>query len=73
MKKKYLHLYLKFDSESQFDRDSDSTCANQATDFSVSGSSTLNRLFQTLNPLKRLMGYSKRLHQLHPPTVPFEN
>ena len=41
-----------------------SACANQATGFSVNESSTLNGLFQTINWLKQLMGYSKRLHQL---------
>ena len=32
--------------------------------FSVDGSSTSVGLFQTINGLKRLMGYLKRLHQL---------
>ena len=30
----------------------------------INGSSTPNRLFQAITELKRLMGYSKRLHQL---------
>ena len=38
--------------------------ADQSTGFSVNGSSTPNGLFQTINGLKQLMGYSKRLHQL---------
>ena len=41
-----------------------SACTNQGTGFSVNGSSTSNGLFQTITGLKRLMGYSKRLHQL---------
>ena len=36
-------------------------CANQPPGFSVNGASTLNRLFQTINGLKRLMRHSKRL------------
>ena len=31
-----------------------STCANQATDFSVNGSSTPNGFFQTINGLKTI-------------------
>ena len=50
-----------------------SACANQATGFSLNGRSTLNGLFQTINQLKQLMGYSKQLHQLHRSTVPFKN
>ena len=41
-----------------------SACANQPTGFSVNGSSTPDGLFQTINALKQLMDYSKRLHQL---------
>ena len=36
-----------------------SACAKPG--FSVSGTSTLSGLFQAINELKRLMGYSKRL------------
>ena len=39
-----------------------STCANESPGFSVSGVSTPNGLFQTINGLKRLVSYSKRLH-----------
>ena len=39
-----------------------SACANEPPGFSVSGSSTPNGLFQTINGLKRLVSYSKRLH-----------
>ena len=39
-----------------------SACANEAAGFSVSGASTPNELFQTINGLKRLVSYSKRLH-----------
>ena len=39
-----------------------SPCANESPGFSVSGVSTPNRLFQTINGLKRLVSYSKRLH-----------
>ena len=39
-------------------------CANQATGFSVNGLSTPNEIFQTINGLKRLTGYSKLSHQL---------
>ena len=34
-----------------------SACANQPPDFSVSGILSPNGLFQTMNGLKRLMGY----------------
>ena len=34
-----------------------SACANQASSFSVSGTTTPNGLFQTIKGLKRLMGY----------------
>ena len=40
-----------------------SASANQAAGFPVNGSSTPNRLFQTINRLRRLMGYPKRFHQ----------
>ena len=36
--------------------------ANEAAGFSVSGSSTPNGLFQTINGLKKIVSYSKRLH-----------
>ena len=39
-----------------------SACANEPPGFSVSGASTPNGLFQTINGLKRLVSYSKRLH-----------
>ena len=39
-----------------------SACANESPGFSVSGASTPNGLFQTINGLKRLVSYSKRLH-----------
>ena len=39
-----------------------SACANEAAGFFVSGASTPNGLFQTINGLKRLVSYSKRLH-----------
>ena len=39
-----------------------SACANEPPGFSVSGASTLDGLFQTINRLKRLVGYSKRFH-----------
>ena len=52
--KKDLHIYLKIHS----------ACANQAPDFFVRGTSIPNGLFQTINGLKRLMGYSKQVHQL---------
>ena len=39
-------------------------CANQPPGFSVSGTSTPNGLFQTINGLKILLGYTKRTHQL---------
>ena len=39
-----------------------SACANEPPGFSVSGASTLNGLFQTINRLKRLVSYSKRFH-----------
>ena len=42
---------------------SDSACANQPAAFAVNGTSAPNWLFQTINGLKRLMGYSERLHQ----------
>ena len=42
-----------------------SACANQSTGFTVIGLSNPNGLFQAINGLKRLTGYSKRLHQLH--------
>ena len=58
----YLPLHLKYDSGTVF---SSSACVNQPTSFSVTESSTPNGLFQTINWLKRLMGYSKRLHQLY--------
>ena len=38
--------------------------ANQPTGFFVNGSLTPNGLFQTINGLKQLMGYSKWLHQV---------
>ena len=55
-----MHLYLKFDCSAV----SVSACANQPTGFSVNGSSTQNGLFQRINELKQLMGYSKRFYQL---------
>ena len=39
-----------------------SACANEAPGFSVSGTSTPTGLLQTINELKTLIGYSKRLH-----------
>ena len=39
-----------------------SACANEPPGFSVSGASTPNGLFQTINGLKRLVSYSKRLY-----------
>ena len=39
-----------------------SACQNESPGFSVSGASTPNGLFQTINGLKRLVSYSKRLH-----------
>ena len=39
-----------------------SACADQAPGFFVSWTLTPNGLFQTINELKRLMGYSKRPH-----------
>ena len=39
-----------------------SACANEPPGFSVSRASTPNGLFQTINGLKRLVSYSKRLH-----------
>ena len=39
-----------------------SACANESPGFSVSGASTPNGLFQTINGLKKLVSYSKRLH-----------
>ena len=39
-----------------------SACANESPGFSVSGASTPNGLLQTINGLKRLLSYSKRLH-----------
>ena len=39
-----------------------SACANEPPGFSLSGASTPNELFQTINGLKRLVSYSKRLH-----------
>ena len=39
-----------------------STCRNQPPGFSVSETSTPNGLLQTINGLKRLVSYSKRLH-----------
>ena len=41
-----------------------SACANKPTGFSVNGSPIPNGLFQTINGLKQLIGYSKSLHQL---------
>ena len=58
--KKYLHLYLKLDSE-QF---SVSACANQGTGFSANGSLTLNGLFQKINRLKGLIVYSKSINSI---------
>ena len=43
-----MHLYLRVDSGTVF---SFCLCANQATGFSVNGSSTPNGLFQTINGL----------------------
>ena len=37
-------------------------CANEPPGFSLSRASTPNGLFQTINGLKRLVNYSKRLH-----------
>ena len=42
-----------------------SACANQPPGFSASGTSTPNGLFQTINGLKRLVSYSKRLLIFH--------
>ena len=39
-----------------------SACANQPPGLSVSGTLTPNGLFQTINGLKRSVGYSKQLH-----------
>ena len=39
-----------------------SAYANEPPGFSVSGASTLNGLFQTINGLKRLVSYFKWLH-----------
>ena len=39
-----------------------SACANEPPAFSVSGAATPNGLFQTINGLKRLVSYSKRLY-----------
>ena len=39
-----------------------SACANEPPGLSVSGASTPYGLFQTINGLKRLVSYSKRLH-----------
>ena len=39
-----------------------SASTNKPPGFSVSGASTLNGLFQTINRLKRLVSYSKRFH-----------
>ena len=39
-----------------------SACANQPLGFSLRGTSIPNELFQTINRLKRLVSYSKRLH-----------
>ena len=38
--------------------------ANQPPGFSANGTSSSNGLFQITNGLKRLAGYSKRLHKL---------
>ena len=38
--------------------------ANQPPGFSTNGTSSSNGLFQITNGLKRLAGYSKRLHKL---------
>ena len=46
-----------------------SACANQPPGFSVSETLTPNGLFQIINGLKRLRGYSKRLHCLMPKPV----
>ena len=56
-KKKDLHLYLKSHSGAVL---IGSACAYQPPGFSVSGTSTPNRLFQTMNELKRLVSYSKQ-------------
>ena len=39
-----------------------SACANEPYGFSVSRAATPNGLFKTINGLKRLVSYSKRLH-----------
>ena len=39
-----------------------SACANEPPGFFVNGAATPNGLFQTINGLKRLLNYSKRLH-----------
>ena len=55
-----LHLYLK-NYLGQFYVP---VCANQPPGFSVRENSTPNGLFQTINGVKILMGYTKRIHQL---------
>ena len=54
---KDLHLYLRFPSGTVF-----SFCLCKSG-FSISRTSTPNGLFQTINELKVLIGYSKWLHQ----------
>ena len=39
-----------------------SACEDEPPGFSASGALTPNGLFQTINGLKRLVNYSKRLH-----------
>ena len=58
VRKKDLHLYLKL----TLGKFSASACANQPTNFSASKILTQEGIFQTINGLKRLMGYSKPLH-----------
>ena len=51
-------------------------CKNQPPGFSVRETSTPNGLFETINWLKILMGYTKRPHQLKHGTLfhlKFEN
>ena len=55
-----LHLYLK----NYLGKFYVPVCANQPPGFSVRENSTPNGLFQTINGVKILMGYTKRIHQL---------